>query len=592
MKALLLALLVLLSPSAWATELDYASFATLPVLQDGRIKPLDSFARATLQQLAEADSLPNSTAIAWLAKTVFDPGNAAEQPVFAVSNPQVRKLMGLEGPNRALFSLVQLAPGLSTTAAQAASLLERDPRTLTADEQALFTLHTHVLFYNQLLQSLSLLLPLPMPPPSGIAGQTFLDLQKAEQDLLATLSQIMKKKGDNLDAFTEDGQTLASFVFSLQKLRESGAGNITLRIAPSVWDGQNQTWLSPWEVVLSGQSAPQTGAYLALWQQMATAYRTNNAAAWAQSSEAARQLIAQKISPVQKQRLLAERLYTSVKPYPIAMALYAVGAVLALWSLGGAALALLLGAALHGAGMAARVFILDRPPVGTLYESALFVALVTVLVGVLVGWRSRLAPVMAGGAIAALLLLAIAPVLQPEGDNLGMLPAVLNTNFWLGVHVLSITAGYGFCLLTAMLAHALLVLKNREGLFALMHRLSLAALLLTAVGTILGGIWADQSWGRFWGWDPKENGALLICLWLIWLQHGRLSGHIGSTAYTAGMAFLAVVVALAWFGINLLGVGLHSYGFTSGIAGGLFAFCVIEVALISALWWRQTRHAP
>jgi ABC-type transport system involved in cytochrome c biogenesis permease subunit len=156
--------------------------------------------------------------------------------------------------------------------------------------------------------------------------------------------------------------------------------------------------------------------------------------------------------------------------------------------------------------------------------------------------------------------------------------------------VLCITAGYGACILAACLAHACLYLrwrrKNYEAvvkLQPLLHYITLIALLLTAIGTILGGIWADQSWGRFWGWDPKENGALLIVLWLVWSQHGRLSGDLNPLFFTAATAFLNVIVALAWFGVNLLNVGLHSYGFITGIAGALAAFCIIEILIIGAL---------
>jgi ABC-type transport system involved in cytochrome c biogenesis permease subunit len=126
--------------------------------------------------------------------------------------------------------------------------------------------------------------------------------------------------------------------------------------------------------------------------------------------------------------------------------------------------------------------------------------------------------------------------------------------------------------------NVLMPLQNR------IYKVSLLALLLTTVGTILGGIWADQSWGRFWGWDPKENGALLIVLWIIWMQHGRVSGQLPTLAFTAAAAFLNVIVALAWFGVNLLSVGLHSYGFITGIATALALFCVFETALIGTLW--------
>ena len=153
--------------------------------------------------------------------------------------------------------------------------------------------------------------------------------------------------------------------------------------------------------------------------------------------------------------------------------------------------------------------------------------------------------------------------------------------------------GYGCCLMTSLLAHAWLIRtamgKDGRDLVTPVKILALIALLFTAVGTILGGIWADQSWGRFWGWDPKENGALLIVLWLIWVLHGQIGGHLKRSAFMAAMAGLSVVVALAWFGVNLLSVGLHSYGFITGVAAGLGAFCAFEALLIGFLWHRGAK---
>ena len=111
-------------------------------------------------------------------------------------------------------------------------------------------------------------------------------------------------------------------------------------------------------------------------------------------------------------------------------------------------------------------------------------------------------------------------------------------------------------------------------------------LLFTTLGTILGGIWADQSWGRFWGWDPKENGALLIVPWLLMLLHGRIGGLVKPLGFSSGLVLGNITVALAWFGVNLLAVGLHNYGFTKAIAVNLTIFCVAEAifALIGYVW--------
>ena len=176
-----------------------------------------------------------------------------------------------------------------------------------------------------------------------------------------------------------------------------------------------------------------------------------------------------------------------------------------------------------------------------------------------------------------------------QPDDKEVLVAVLNTNFWLATHVLVITAGYGASIFAGVLGHLYLVSKllkpeASDRIFQKMHFTALIALLLTATGTILGGIWADQSWGRFWGWDPKENGALLIVLWLVWAIHGRISGHIKKPDYAALTGLLNIIVALEGLGVNVLNVGLHSYGFISGIAFGLISFCLAELIIIGTLY--------
>jgi cytochrome c biogenesis factor len=113
------------------------------------------------------------------------------------------------------------------------------------------------------------------------------------------------------------------------------------------------------------------------------------------------------------------------------------------------------------------------------------------------------------------------------------------------------------------------------------------------IGTLLGGVWADQSWGRFWGWDPKENGALLICLWQLAALHARRGAYIRELGFNAAAVICGMVVAFSWWGVNLLGVGLHSYGFTSGAMTGLMVFWSIEtlVVIAGAFVWANERGA-
>jgi hypothetical protein len=126
------------------------------------------------------------------------------------------------------------------------------------------------------------------------------------------------------------------------------------------------------------------------------------------------------------------------------------------------------------------------------------------------------------------------------------------------------------------------------------------ATLFSFVGTVLGGIWGDYSWGRFWGWDPKENGALMIVIWNALILHMRWGGMVK----VRGMAILAVfgnvITAWSYFGTNQLGVGLHAYGFSKELADGLRHFWLLQAPFILfgilplKLWrgWTPPRPQP
>jgi ABC-type transport system involved in cytochrome c biogenesis permease subunit len=120
------------------------------------------------------------------------------------------------------------------------------------------------------------------------------------------------------------------------------------------------------------------------------------------------------------------------------------------------------------------------------------------------------------------------------------------------------------------------------------------ATLFSFVGTVLGGIWADQSWGRFWGWDPKENGALLIVIWNATILHARWGGMIRERGLMNMAIFGNIVTSFSWFGVNELGIGLHSYGFSDAAATWLWIFvgsmvCLIGLGLLPRQWYRSFR---
>ena len=589
--AILLALICISQAPAQAAGMDMRDFRMIPVLHEGRLKPLSTFAQAELREF----SGKSDHADEWLAELLFDPVGAAARPVFVVRNRDVLMLLSLPKQTGSLYSFDQVMKALMPHDKNIQALLQMPPDKREARQQALTDLYQKTRDYMQLMRTFSLVLPLAVNPPETLltkeekakfSGQMdYMELRKLEERATKRLKEIIRKRGENLETYNNDEKAIAAFAWQLQTLATGSEGNNLFRVIPVSFDHEER--VAPWAVLQDGQGSPATAAQLAQWKKLGLAWLDDDASAW---DEAARKLAGQSAF-----HFKIEVAYSALNPFQWALAFYVLAAAFLmsgrLFTAGVAVLAA--GGIVHTLGLAARVYILERPPVGTLYESLLFVSLICVMAGAALCWKRRDRFSGLAAAVAGILLLAVSLYFGAQsGDSLSMLVAVLNTNFWLATHVLIVTAGYGLSILAAGIAHAwLFAIKDRSGLFVTMHRMALAALLFTAVGTILGGIWADQSWGRFWGWDPKENGALLIVLWIVWLLHGRLAGQLKPPLYAALMAGLNIIVGLAWFGVNLLSVGLHSYGFTSGIAAGLGLFCAVEIALIAFLYMRRVRHA-
>jgi ABC-type transport system involved in cytochrome c biogenesis permease subunit len=155
--------------------------------------------------------------------------------------------------------------------------------------------------------------------------------------------------------------------------------------------------------------------------------------------------------------------------------------------------------------------------------------------------------------------------------------------------VLTITLGYAAGLLSAFLAFIYLLMRGlglddgdkdiRRSLTRAVYGMICLTLFLSLVGTVLGGVWANDSWGRFWGWDPKENGALLIVLWTLSILHARLGGYIREWGLHFAAVFTGAVVTFSWWHVNFLGVGLHNYGFTAG-KETIWLFYIVILAIL------------
>jgi ABC-type transport system involved in cytochrome c biogenesis permease subunit len=258
---------------------------------------------------------------------------------------------------------------------------------------------------------------------------------------------------------------------------------------------------------------------------------------------------------------------------------------------------------IHTAGLFIRMYLQGRPPVTNLYSSAIFVGWGIVVLCLFLERINRNGVASLCAAAAGFTTLLIAYNLQLDGDTLEMLRAVLDTNVWLATHVVVVTLGYSATFLAGLLGIIFivrgLVSRSFSADFAkTLNRMTYGvvcfATLFSFVGTILGGIWADQAWGRFWGWDPKENGAVLIVLWNAIILHARWGGYVRERGLAVMSVFGNIITSLSWFGVNMLGVGLHSYGFMDQAFGVLLAFIasqlvIIGFGLIPQRYWRGIR---
>ena len=404
-----------------------------------------------------------------------------------------------------------------------------------------------------------------------------------------------KIKGENIDLYTIEEQALAQLSYSLALLQETSRSATAFKVIPIT----AQEWLSPWEAVSGGS------AELDIWKSLISAYNEDDGKSWNAAI-----LTKTSITPALRANALrAEYYYNLYNPFFIGFILCLL-TLLALtihvfWSnaafLKAGLFALTASFLSQAIGVSLRIYILERPPVSTLYETILFVSLITTAYAVFAARKDKGTLWLWLGASLGVILAILGFSHSADGDSFVMLPAVLNTNFWLTTHVLCITAAYGFCALTSMLAHYALLkmmwlksVRPEATLMKNIHSATLIALFFATIGTVLGGIWADQSWGRFWGWDPKENGAMLIVLWLIWVVHGRISGQMKQLSTLCSLAFLSVILGLSWFGVNLLNVGLHAYGFTDSAMYLLGAFIgaeILFIAISSIVIGRNKAHA-
>ncbi len=570
-----------------------------PVLLNGRIKPLDTVARSTLllthssQRLATPDG--RLTPMAWLAEVLYRPAVADTRQVFLVHDPEVLALAGLPS-DRKRFSFADLRPRLAEVEREARLASDIESQARSPFQRAITKLHRQLVIYHQLKNSLAL----ESRPDFGAEIASF-------RDALAPGLAAYRAREAGEPHDTDALATLRSYA---QRFFDFGPKSHFAPIIPEPSKRDDSTaWSTYGDALLASIRAGRLPPAVEAHAAAAAAYQSGDMPALAAAAAEHQALVAAS-HPRTHLRMRVETAFNSFAPFSVSMALYVLAFVLVCvgWLLSApawhrAALALLwLTLTVHTVGLLCRMWLEGRPPVTNLYSSAVFIGWGAVLFGAVLERARGHGFGAATAAILGFCTLIIAHHLSLSGDTLEMMRAVLDTNFWLATHVVVITLGYSATFLAGFLA----LLLVARGLFTrglspeesraiggMIYGSACFALLFSFVGTVLGGIWADQSWGRFWGWDPKENGALLIVIWNAIILHARWGGLIRLRGLAALALLGNIVTAWSWFGVNMLGIGLHSYGFMDSAFNWLVGFAALMTflagvaVLVPAARWRS-----
>jgi len=625
----------------------YTEFGQLPVTSNGRIVPIDSVARNGLLQLREKQTLNLEPwkewyqkpriipATEWLANVMMNATVADAWPVFRVDNPDLVSLLKLPEKDAAKysdgkhFSWNQISAGMDAFDKENERVQKIEAPGRTAYENAVAKMHQRIVLYEQLKNTVQ-------PSEAQDWPAELAAFEKLMPDaVVAVKAQQAGGKFDQ-DVFNQ----FAGFIQAFQYMSN---------LEPPLLLPPNGTreWRRMGDALLDAPRGVPIDDAIRDYVKMSAALAANKP----DDFNAAMRDYRSTLVPTQAKALAkgrAEVFFNQMEPFYNAMVIYVLAGLLGVFfwfnlseTLRRSAVWLAwLAFAIHTTGLIYRMALEGRPPVTNLYSSAIFIGWGACLLGLILEkfHKNGIGVVTAAGI--GFITLIIAHHLAREGDTMEMMRAVLDTNFWLATHVVAVTVGYASTFVAGFLALIYIILgvfttrlKSQlnpehatgigvaigaaaggavgaavggvvmrksaqlgddfgKSIARMIYGIVCFATLFSFVGTVLGGIWADQSWGRFWGWDPKENGALIIVLWNALILHLRWGGMVRERGLVVCAIGGNIVTSWSWFGVNMLGIGLHSYGFTDAAFKWLVLFVVsqllfIGLGLMPAKLWRS-----
>jgi ABC-type transport system involved in cytochrome c biogenesis permease subunit len=591
----------------------FTKFGELPVTANGRVQPMDSLARNSLLSLHDKQTLDlepwkewyekqtSISAIEWLANVMMNPAAADDWPLFKVDHPDLVSLLKLPEKSKLLkqdgmhFSWNQIQPSLESFDKENQRVQKIDAANRTTYENAVARMQQRLTLYVQLRNTVQ---------PAD-ASDWPAELAAYEKMIPAGVAAIKAQQAGK----EYDKTNFNTFVAFIERYQFMSQLEPPLILPP---DGSVE-WRRMGDALMDAPrpNGVPIDAAVRDYAKMSSALAANQP----DEFNAALKDYVSTLIPMQAKALAkarAEVFFNQMEPFYNAMVIYVLAGLLAIFSWFNLSETLrrcsvwLIGLAflIHTTGLIYRMVLEGRPPVTNLYSSAIFIGWGAVVLGMVLEkfYKNGIGCVVSAGV--GFITLIIAHHLALEGDTMEMMRAVLDTNFWLATHVVAVTTGYASTFVAGFLALIYIVrgvftktLDEATGksLARMIYGIVCFATLFSFVGTVLGGIWADQSWGRFWGWDPKENGALIIVLWNALILHLRWGGIIRERGLVNCAIGGNIVTAWSWFGVNMLGIGLHSYGFTEAAFKWLLLFVVsqlgfIVLGLLPARMWKSFQH--
>ena len=592
---------------AWAVR----DFGRLPVVSNGRFQPIDSLARNSLLQLREKQSIHlkeekrELSATEWLMEVMMNSEIANARRTFRIDHPELRSLLKLPGADPAKgedgkhYTWNQIKPGIPEMEKEGKRIAEIKPDHRTPFERSVVKLQGSLFLYMRLKNTMH-------PEDSKDFEKELVEYQQVIERGVAAVRGRDAGKDYDKEAF----DTLMGY---LERFDAAVRMETPLLVPPHHPERARDEWMRMGEALMETVRGEALHPSVKTFASMASAYRQGRVADFNKILSSYRDGLRTQFTP-ELAKAKREYFFNHLQVFYKVSILYVTAFLLACASWfnlsqelrRSAVLLIGLGFIIHTSGLIFRMVLEGRPPVTNLYSSAIFIGWGAVVLGMVLErfYKDGIGAVVASSM--GFLTLIVAHNLAIGGDTMEMMRAVLDTNFWLATHVVVVTLGYASTFVAGFLAIVYLVRgvftrtlteATAKSLARMIYGIICFATLFSFVGTVLGGIWADQSWGRFWGWDPKENGALIIVIWNALILHARWGGMVRERGLV-NMAIVGnIVTAWSWFGVNMLGIGLHSYGFMDSAFKWLMLFNASQLVLMGLGFlpkhlWRSSHSAP